>query len=156
MSRAQRQDGLFEPGLFLQFFLAAQAVGQLIERAIQQSKLTASEYAALSAIDELGPVTPADVARLTGVPRPTLTAQIEKLVQAQLVRRRDNPDDGRSYTLELTARGRRTKDACGRALLVAGEALDELLEEETAQLVASLGRLRDAAEAALAAANEPS
>ena len=77
-------------------------------------------------------------------------------MQAQLVRRRDNPDDGRSYTLELTARGRRTKDACGRALLAAGATLDELLEEEAPQLVASLRRLRDAAEAALAAAKEPS
>ena len=68
MPRGPRQDGLFEPGLFLQFFLAAQPIGRLIEQAIGDSSMSAPEYAVLSAIDELAPVTPADIARLTGVP----------------------------------------------------------------------------------------
>jgi DNA-binding MarR family transcriptional regulator len=147
--RGPRQDGLFEPGLFLQFFLAAQPVGQLIERAIRESGMSAADYAVLSAIDELEPVTPADIARLTAIPRPTLTAQIERLTEAGHLKRTDNPSDGRSYMLNLTARGRRTKDENGRALLSASRALQAHLEDDSSELTAVLGRLRSAAEAAL-------
>ena len=149
MPRAPRQDGLFEPGLFLQFFLAAQPIGRLIEQAIRQSNMSAGDYAVLSAVDELEPVTPADIARLAGIPRPTLTAQIDRLIRAGHVKRRKNPSDGRSYTLELTARGRRTKDENGRALLAAHQALAEHLADEDRQVIAMLGRLRAAAETAL-------
>lgn len=149
MPRAPRQDGLFEPGVFLQFFLAAQPIGRLIEQAIRQSNMSAGDYAVLSAVDELEPVTPADIARLTGIPRPTLSAQIERLMRAGYVRRRKNPRDGRSYMLELTARGRRTKDESGRALLAAHEALAEHLPDDVGQVTAMLGRVRAAAEAAL-------
>jgi DNA-binding MarR family transcriptional regulator len=151
MSRGPRQDGLFEPGLFLQFFLAMQPIGRLIESAIRESNMTASEYAVLSVVDELAPVTPADISRLTGVPRPTLTAQIDRLIQVGLVRRRSNPRDGRSYLLSLTASGRQTKDRNGRALFDANRALEGQLEDDADELTAALGRLRVAAEAALEA-----
>jgi DNA-binding MarR family transcriptional regulator len=147
--RTPRQDGLFEPGIFLQFWLAAQPIGRLIEHAIRESKMSAADYAVLSAVDELEPVTPADIARLTGAPRPTLTAQIERLQRAGLVKRRRNPSDGRSYMLELTARGRRTKDENGRALLAAHRALAAHLPDDDRQVTAMLGRLRAAAETAL-------
>jgi DNA-binding MarR family transcriptional regulator len=150
--RGPRQDGLFEPNLFLQFFLAAQPIGRLIEQAISVSHMSASEYAVLSAIDELAPVTPADIARLTGVPRPTLTAHIDRLVRAGHVERHENPNDGRSYTVDLTARGRNTKDENGRALLAAQQALEAQLDD-AANLTAMLGRLRAAAEAALEGAS---
>jgi DNA-binding MarR family transcriptional regulator len=146
--RRPRQDGLFEPGLFLQFFLAAQPIGRLIDQAIRDSSMSAAEYAVLSAIDELAPVTPADIARLTGVPRPTLTAHIERLSRAGQIKRRRNPGDGRSYLLDLTAKGRRTMTQNGRALLAAQQALEAHLADDAGQLTAMLGHLRAAAEAA--------
>ncbi|HST24518.1 MAG TPA: MarR family winged helix-turn-helix transcriptional regulator [Gaiellaceae bacterium] len=147
MPREPRQDGLFAPNLFLQFFLTAQPVGKLVEQAIRASGMSAGDYAVLSAIDELAPVTPADVSRLTGVPRPTLSAVIGRLTHAGHVKRRRHPSDGRSYTLELTARGRKTKDENGRALLDAAQALESHLEDSGTAAV--LERLRQAAEAAL-------
>lgn len=148
MTRTPRQDGLFEPNAFLQFFLAAQPVGRLVERAIRKSGMSASDYATLSAIDELEPVTPADVARLTGMARPTLSATIERLSRAGHLRRRENPSDGRSYTLALSARGRRAKDENGAALLDAEKRLTARLPNPE-QVKALLADLRVAAEAAL-------
>jgi DNA-binding MarR family transcriptional regulator len=149
MTRAPRQDGLFEPNLFLQFFLAGQPLGRLIERAIAPSGMKANEYAVMSAVDELEPVMPSDIARLTGMPRPTLTAHIERLVLDGYVERVQNPHDGRSYMLTLTPRGRRVKDENGRGLLTAFRELMAHLEDDPDELTAALGRLRAAAEAAL-------
>jgi DNA-binding MarR family transcriptional regulator len=149
VTREPRQDGLFEPNLFLQFFLAGQPIRRLIEQAIEESGLSAGEYAVFSTIEELEPVTPADVARVVGAPRPTLTAQFEHLIQLGLVRRRPNRADRRSYTLSLSARGRRVKLDAGQALAAATRALDAELGGDTEQTTAVLGRLRAAAEAAL-------
>ena len=134
--------------MVLQFFLAAQPVGRLVERAIRKSGMSASDYAILSAIDELEPVTPADVARLTGMPRPTLSATIERLTRAGHLRRRKNPRDGRSYTLALSARGRRAKAENGAALLEAEKQLAARLPHPE-RATALLADLRVAAEAAL-------
>lgn len=149
MTRSPRQNGLFEPNLFLQFFLAGQPLGRLIERAIGASGMKATEYAVLSAVDELEPVMPSDVARITGMPRPTLTTHIERLVGGGLVERVQNPQDGRSYMLTLTSHGRRVKDENGRALGHALTQLEAQLEDDPRELTAALGRLRAAAEAAL-------
>jgi DNA-binding MarR family transcriptional regulator len=149
MPRAVRRDGLFEPNLFLQFFLAGQPLGRLVERAIASSEMTTSEYALLSAVDELEPVMPSDVARLTGIPRPTLTALTGRLAAGGLIERIPNPRDGRSYFLSLSARGRATKDANGRALASALAALEIRLEGRADELAAALGVLRLAAESAL-------
>jgi DNA-binding MarR family transcriptional regulator len=147
--REPRQDGLFEPNLFLQFFLAGQPIRRLIEQAIRDSGLSANEYAVFSAIEELEPVTPADIARVIGAPRPTLTTQIDHLIRLGLVRRQPHRRDKRSYTLRLTARGRRVKLEAGRGLLAAERALDTALEGESGETTAMLGRLRTAAEAAV-------
>jgi DNA-binding MarR family transcriptional regulator len=149
MTLGPRQDGLFEPNLFLQFFLAGQPLGRLIERAIAASGMKAVEYAVLSAVDELEPVMPSDIARLTGMPRPTLTPYIERLVFNGLIKRVQNPRDGRSYVLTLTPEGHRVKDENGRGLKSAMDELVTHLEDDPDELTAALGRLRAAAEAAL-------
>jgi DNA-binding MarR family transcriptional regulator len=149
MPRAARKDGLYEPNLFLQFFLTGQPIGRLIERAIAPSGMRSTEYALLSAVDELEPVMPSDVARLTGMPRPTLTPYIERLVTAGYVGRVPNPRDGRSYMLTLTPEGRRVKDESGRALGVALQSLVAQLEGDADEMTSVLGRLREAAEETL-------
>jgi DNA-binding MarR family transcriptional regulator len=133
----------------LQFFLTGQPIGRLVERAIAPSGMRATEYAVLSAVDELEPVMPSDIARLTGMPRPTLTPYIERLAARGYIDRIPNPDDGRSYKLALTPGGRRVKDESGRALGVALRDLLSLLEGDVDDLTSALDRLRKAAEAAI-------
>ena len=148
MPRAARKDGLYEPNLLLQFFLTGQSVGRLVERAIAPARMSATEYALLSAVDELEPVKPSDIARMTGMPRPTLTPYLDRLVSTGRIERSPNPRDGRSYMIVLTPEGRRIKDKAGRAL---GEALARLvshLDGDPDELTESLNRLREAADAA--------
>jgi DNA-binding MarR family transcriptional regulator len=149
MPRATRTDGLYEPNLLLQYFLTGQAVGRLVERAIAPARMSAAEYALLSAIDELEPVKPSDIARLTGMPRPTLTPYIDHLVAAGWIARSPNPRDGRSYMLGLTREGSRVKGEAGRALAAALARLVSYLGCDADELTDLLGQLRDAAEAAL-------
>lgn len=149
MPRVARSDGLYEPNLLLQFFLAGQPLGRLIERAIAPSGMKASEYAILSAVEELEPVVPGDIARLTGIPQSTLTPYLERLTGAGYVERGRNPRDGRSYLLQLTPQGRRVKDESGRALSVLLRELDDRLEGGAGALTRDLGRLREAAEVLL-------
>jgi DNA-binding MarR family transcriptional regulator len=67
-----------------------------------------------------------------------------------LVQRVQNERDGRSYLLTLTSRGRDVKDENGRGLKAALDILVAHLEDDPDALTAALGRLRAAAEAALA------
>jgi DNA-binding MarR family transcriptional regulator len=149
MPRIARTDGLYEPNLLLQFFLTGQPLGRLIECAIAPSGMKANEYAILSAVDELEPVVPSDIARLTSMPRPTLTPYIERLLAAGYVERIPNPRDGRSYMLTLTPEGRRVKVASGRALDIVLWELESRLEGDVDELTSAFGRLREAAEAVL-------
>jgi hypothetical protein len=57
----------------------------------------------------------------------TLRDNIQRLVDRKLVRRAPNPDDGRSYLLRLTPRGRRVVEAASDALLDAYVALERRL-----------------------------
>ena len=149
MGRLPRKDGLFEPNLFLQSFLTLQPLTRLVERAIQPSGMGAGDYAVLSAIDELEPIKPSDVSRLTGVPRPTLTAVIERLSGQGLIERAPNPRDGRSYQLTLTAAGRAIKRENGCRLGAALATLEPHLQDGSADVIATLAQLRVALEATL-------
>lgn len=156
MPRTARSDGLYEPNLLLQFFLTGQPLSRLIDRVIAPSGMTAGEYAILSAVDELEPVVPSDIARLTGMPRPTLTPYLERLAAAEYVERVPNPRDGRSYLLKLTPEGRRVKEKSGSALNVLLQDLDARLQGDSDALTRDLGRLREAAEALLEGPIDPS
>jgi DNA-binding MarR family transcriptional regulator len=58
---------------------------------------------------------PSELARRLGVPATTLSATIALLVARGELRRARHPSDGRSYVLELTARGRKTQASAGQA-----------------------------------------
>ncbi len=70
------------------------------------SGVTASRLAALSAIVFEGPIALGDVARIQQVKAPTMTRLVAALERQGLVKREDNPGDGRSIKLSATRRGR--------------------------------------------------
>jgi DNA-binding MarR family transcriptional regulator len=84
-----------------------------------------------------------DLATATGQRRSTLTGVLDRLEQRRLVRRRVNPADRRSFTIELTASGAR---AAGR-VHAAFAALDEaVLSELPASAADGFHRVLDAVE----------
>jgi DNA-binding MarR family transcriptional regulator len=68
--------------------------------------LPASRHAALVSIDRHGPLTPSELATVERIQRPTATRLIAHLVDAGLVTRTADPQDGRSTLIAITPAGR--------------------------------------------------
>jgi DNA-binding MarR family transcriptional regulator len=85
---------------------------------------------------------PTDLYRESLLTSGAITNRIDRVEQQGLVRRRQDPNDGRVMVVELTAAGRRLADKAAaihfRALV---ETFGGLSRQETAQLNASLARL---------------
>jgi DNA-binding MarR family transcriptional regulator len=138
--------------LYLQTATTSQYVGQIVEHQLAPLGVPPSLIALVTHVRDLEPVSPSELARVAGTPTTTLRDNIQRLVDRRLVRRVPNPDDGRSYLLKITARGRATLEAADPALLAAYLALEEqlprpreeyeqLLEELNAALEGALGTL---------------
>ena len=61
--------------------------------------------AALATVDRHGPLTPSELASREGIQRPTATRLVAKLEEQSLVERTDDPTDGRSHLISITADG---------------------------------------------------
>jgi DNA-binding MarR family transcriptional regulator len=85
---------------------------------------------------------PTDLYRESLLTSGAITNRIDRVERQGLVRRRQDPNDGRVMVVELTAAGRRLADKAAaihfRAL---AETLNGLSRQDTAQLNASLARL---------------
>jgi len=91
--------------VLLQMFRTGQAVRELLERAFEGTGVRQDEYAVLSSIGYLKQVSPTELADRLRVPPTTISRYVAGLVESGLAVRIPNPDDGRSYLLELTENG---------------------------------------------------
>ena len=100
--------------------------------------LTPSALDCLGTVARRGPVRLSDLAALDGL-NPTMLSRIAgKLEDARLVARRPRADDGRSFSLEVTAEGQRLHD--------------EVIAERVGTLLAALGELDATSRAAIVSA----
>ena len=92
----------------------------LLRRARRGDPLTGATPAQLSALSVLmsGPKTLGDLAAAEQVRAPTISRLAAEMVRIGLIRRRDDPGDGRVVRVEMTAKGRRVLDK-GRELRIA-------------------------------------
>ncbi len=92
----------------------------LLRRARRGDPLTGATPAQLSALSVLmsGPKTLGDLAAAEQVRAPTISRLAAEMVRIGLIRRRDDPGDGRVVRVEMTAKGRRVLDQ-GRELRIA-------------------------------------
>jgi DNA-binding MarR family transcriptional regulator len=100
--------------------------------------LTPSQLAALSTVEQSGPIRLGDLAAAEGIAPSTLTRMVAVLEDLGYVRRNADPRDARASTLEITAVGHTT--------------LERLREEGTALLTVWLEQLDPEQRAALATA----
>lgn len=130
-------------------FILSQLVGALIDREIARAGGDGRDLGVLSGIGISGPITPGDLADLLGMPPTTLSATLQRLERAGAVKRRRNPDDGRSVLVELTGSGERRWQSGWPGLRASVEKVSAELErpEET---LAALEELERALRAALA------
>jgi DNA-binding MarR family transcriptional regulator len=92
--------------VLLQVFRTSHAVGGLLRHAVSGTGVSADEWAVLSVIGLFGPLSPTALADQLRVPPTSISRYVARLADAGLVRRSANPEDGRSYLIELTEEGR--------------------------------------------------
>src|SRR5215467_8977370 len=96
--------------LFL-VWLTARAASDLLDTALAPAGLTGDEYAIYSVLAAGPSITPGELARWMAAPLTTVSSYVKRFEARGHVTRERNPDDGRSYRLQLTPSGRRTYQA---------------------------------------------
>jgi DNA-binding MarR family transcriptional regulator len=137
------------PDLFLQPFVVSQLVGAVLAELVEGSDVSASEFAVTSVIGILPGVTPTELARNLGMSPTTLSAMLNRLEQKREIRRRRDPDDGRRYALELTAKGERTRRRNLERFPAWLESVRDHLGTDPEDVLEPMHRLEEALRAAL-------
>jgi DNA-binding MarR family transcriptional regulator len=128
-------------------------VGQVVERNLRSVGLPAFLLPTLIHVRDREPVSPSEIVSASGVPMTTLRDNVQRLVDRKLVRRTPNPDDGRSYLLRLTPRGRTVVESAGEALHDTYLALERHLPRSLASYERALDELNQSLELVLGEAS---
>jgi len=122
-------------------------MAQLVDRELAADGVDSNGYGLLSLVGARGSVRLTELAHELGMPLTTASDVVRRLEGRGLVRRRPNPEDGRSFLFELTARG----DREWRRGFGALRRIDERLAQEIdrSEMRDALTRLGLAFEAAL-------
>jgi DNA-binding MarR family transcriptional regulator len=128
-------------GLLLAVFRLYQLTGALVERQLSDLGIPAYLFGLLSQIRHLAPVTPSEFSQRTGIPTTTLRDNIQRLADRGLIRRSPNPNDGRSYLIDVTDKGELLARAADPALLVAYRSLERRLPRSSAEYERRLAEL---------------
>ena len=115
-------------------------MAQLVERELAADGVEPYGYGILSLIGVHGPVRLTEVAVELGMPLTTASDVVRRLEARGDVRRRPNPDDGRSSLFELSASGDREWRQGFDALTRINRTLDDELED-AGRVVAALEEL---------------
>ncbi len=99
------------------------------------TELTPTAASALATVDRHGPLTPSELAEIERVKRPTATRTLRALIDAGLVDRTPDPDDGRSALVSVSATGReRLRRLRGRKNAYLARRMRDLPTEDVATL----------------------
>jgi DNA-binding MarR family transcriptional regulator len=108
---------------------ANQRMSQLIERELAADGVAVDGYATLSLIGFRGSLRLTEIASELGLPLTTASDVVRRLESRRYVRRRQNPDDGRSFLFELSAAGDREWRRGWGALQRINEGLERRLRD---------------------------
>jgi DNA-binding MarR family transcriptional regulator len=92
-------------GLLINTWIASELVGALLERNLAEDGVHSGFYGTLSVIGVWGPLTPSQVADMTGTPLTTVSDRLRRMVADGDVERVAHPGDGRSHHVRLTKAG---------------------------------------------------
>lgn len=80
-------------------------VSQAFARKLAAKDVTVAEWALMRVLHDRRPTSPSQLASDMGMTRGAITKLADRLLAKGLIDRKASPDDGRSQTLRLTARG---------------------------------------------------
>src|SRR5437763_4016375 len=119
--------------LLLLLVAANQRMLQLVDRELLADGVDTSHYASLSLIGARGSMRLTELAEELGLALTTASDVVRRLESRGQVRRRPNPEDGRSFLFELTAKGDREWRRGWEALRRINERLAAELDFEAAR-----------------------
>jgi DNA-binding MarR family transcriptional regulator len=131
------------------FFRIGNLMRQLVTRAVEGSGLSSDEYGVFSGVLNLQRVSPTELASKLGVPPTTISVYLARFLEQGLIRRLPNPDDGRSYLVEPTDKGREVAAYVGPRLRVEAESVLGASDLSFEELMNALGALEAASRTAL-------
>ena len=101
-----------------------------------------SDFAVLSALDESGPLSQADIGRLLGLDRNNVNGIVVRLEGGGFVSREPDPGDRRRNVVTITPAGRaRFSELLSHADAVQAELLTALSADERENLIRLLGKV---------------
>ena len=92
-------------------WLVSRSTNDLLDTLFGPAGLTGDEFAIYSVLAASPEMTPTELARWMAAPATTVSSYIKRFESRGHVARKPNPDDRRSYRIELTPAGRRAHDA---------------------------------------------
>ena len=140
--------------VLFRLFILGQLADDLLGRAMVDLKLNPNDFAVQSAIRAFQPITPTRLAALLGMPPTTLSSYLRRLEARRQIRRRPNPEDGRSSLLEVTKLGDKNVVAAFPALQGSVARVHERLDYSPRELDLALDRLEDSIRAVLSRPDE--
>jgi DNA-binding MarR family transcriptional regulator len=147
---ARSRFGREHPNVLLQAFAIQNLSRELLQRAFAGLSLDPRDWGVLSVLRAFGPQTPTALAAFLGMAPTTLSSSIARLSRRRLVRKRRNPDDGRSYLLEVSASGEELIRRAGPSFRDALERINAALGERREDVLDAQAALTEALRRALA------
>jgi DNA-binding MarR family transcriptional regulator len=133
----------------LPVFARGQPAGELLRRELVGWAYSADQYAVESVIAFQGPLTPSQLAARLGIAPTTVSSWLSRLEAGGRIRRRPNPDDGRSVIVQSSAKGLREVEAAAGVFVAALRRVEAALGDDKDAVLEHAERLHHALRAAL-------
>ena len=136
-------------------WLVTHLTTHLIDETLRDLAVTADEFGLYSLLHELGPITPTQVARWTGMAPTTVSGMVRRLTSRGHLTQIAHPHDARSRLLALSDEGARVTTAGGERLAAVMPSLLDALAPHASASHLALRRLDRALRAVVGAAERP-
>ena len=138
----KRSPRIAAPRLWLVITKSYRVLSLLAEQSIANTGLCLTDFAALEALLQKGPLTITQIQEKVRLASGSMTAAVDRLEKLGLVVRKASPSDRRARVLELTGKGKRLAASCFEKHAKDLEALmSPLSEKEMEELYGSLKKL---------------
>lgn len=144
----EKTDKEEESLLIYETWTLAHSIGSLMEKTLEGAPLNSEDFGFYSAIFENQPVTPAGIAEVAGMPPTTVSSYLNRVLDRGHLIKTRNPDDGRSFLIELTPPGMEVLHETWLRFLPAQDAVIENLALPEERVIEALRELTRAAQAA--------
>lgn len=114
-------------------WLVSRSTEDLLDSLLAPTELTGDEFAIYSVLTAAPTMTPTELARWMAAPATTVSSYVKRFEARGHVTREPNPDDRRSYRIQLTPAGRSAHQAAVALFLpVRAQVVEALAGEDTA------------------------